>query len=165
MKLIYFSIGLTFLAINIVAGFAFVHCSTVYRNFNVFNHYYYGHDPTPDWPADPEFAKNLTYDNIVAIAQFLKMHYENDLGYSNVTAQVDFRIFTYLGEIVPEYWIKLEQVRPVQVVEMDKIPLACVWSITVVSALTLALEWAKESGEHEARKLPKPERKREESSS
>jgi len=153
-KLIYVTVGLAFLAINIVAGFAFIHYSTEYRNFEVFNHYYYGHDPAPDWQADPEFTKNLTYDNVAAIAKFLQMYYENELGYSNVTAQFKFQTFTYRKEIVVEYWIKLEQVRPVQVVEMDRPPLACVWSITFVAALTLALEWAKESAKHEARKLP-----------
>ena len=162
MKLTYVAIGLAFLAINIVAGFNFIHCSTEYRNFQVFNHYYYGHDPSqvfnhyyyghdpsPDWQADPEFAKNLTYDNVAAIAKFLQMYYENELGYSNVTAQFKFQTFTYRKEAVVEYWIKLEQVRPVQVVEMDRPPLACVWAITFVGALILALEWAKESAKHE----------------
>jgi len=149
VKLTYVAIGLAFLAINIVAGFAFIHCSTEYRNFEVFNHYYYSHDPTPDWQADPEFTKNLTYDNVAAIAKFLQMYYKNELGYSNVTAQFKFQTFTHRQEIVVDYWIKLEQVRPVQVVEMDRPPLACVWAITFVGALILALEWAKESAKHE----------------
>jgi hypothetical protein len=66
------------------------------------------------------------------------MYYENELGYMNVTAQFSFRTFTYGREIVLEYWVKLEQVKPVQIINMDKPPLACVWSISIVTTVRFA---------------------------